>query len=102
MFRLFLHQSLTDGKIFLALGNERPQILVQLEDCVLEAIVAISEGKPRENAMKMLYSELMRLEKALVDDEDALGWFNLLKDDIVTTSTLPPSTPSAGSSILFF
>jgi hypothetical protein len=102
-----LRQSLTDDKIFVALGNDRPQILVQLEDCVLEAIVAISEGKPRENAMQNLYSNLTGLEKALIDDKDALTWFNLSKDDIVSPSTLPPSTlrpstPPAGSSVLNF
>ena len=86
-------------KIFLALGNNRPQILVQLEDRVIEAIVAISEGKSRENAMRQLYSQLMHLEKALSENRDALTWFNLVTDDLAVPPPLPPSTPSPGSSI---
>jgi hypothetical protein len=86
-------------KIFLALGNDRPQILVQLEDRVIEAIVAISEGKPRENAMRQLYSQLMHLEKALSENRDALTWFNLVTDDLAVPSPLPPSIPCPSSSI---
>lgn len=72
MFGWFLLQLLMAIKIFLALGNERPQILVQLEDCVIEAIVAISEGNSRESTMQKLYSQLSCLEKTLTDDKDAL------------------------------
>jgi hypothetical protein len=100
MFRSFSPQPLTVDKIFLALGNERPQILVQLEDCILETIMAISEGTSRENSMQKLYSELLCLEKTLTGDKDALTWFDLLKEDSDIPSNLPPSTSSAGSSNL--
>jgi hypothetical protein len=63
--------------MFEALGNERPQILIQLEDCVLKGIIAISEGKPREEAMHTLYSQLLSLKKDLDNDENALTWFYL-------------------------
>jgi hypothetical protein len=84
-------------KVFQALGNDRPQILVQLEDCVIQAIISISEGKLRENAMETLYSQLLSLEKDLVNDSKALAWFRL-----ATASSATPSTPrpsSAGMSI---
>ena len=31
-------------KVFAALGNNRPQVLIQLEDCVLHGILTISAG----------------------------------------------------------
>ena len=52
-----IFEILTLNKTFLALGNNRPQILVHLEDCVLEAIAAISEGKRHEDVLQTLYSE---------------------------------------------
>ena len=80
---------LTIRKMFEALGNERPQILIQLEDCVLNSIIAISEGKPREEAMHTLYSQLLSLKKDLDNDENALTWFYL-----------PPPTPEYPSTPL--
>ena len=64
-------------KTFFALGNDHPQILIKLEDCVLQAIILISEGKLREYAMDTLYSELYSMEKDLAKDNEALTWFNL-------------------------
>ena len=87
-------------KVFLALGNNRPQILVQLEDCVLDAIVAISEGNSREETMQKLYSKLFSLEKTLTDDEDAQTWFDILMKDSTVPSNLMNSPPSSGSSYL--
>ena len=55
-------------KTFFALGNDHPQILVKLEDCVLQAIISISEGKSHEYAMDTLYSELFSMEKDLAKD----------------------------------
>ena len=60
------------------LGNDCPQILVKLEDCVLQAIISISEGKSCEYAMDTLYSELFSMEKDLAKDNEALTWFNLV------------------------
>lgn len=65
------------NQIFLALGNNRPQILVRLEDHVLQAIIGISEGKSREDAMDTLYTQILPLEKDLTNDDDALNWFNI-------------------------
>jgi len=90
-------------KIFNALGNERPEILVRLEDCVLEGIIAISEGKPREEAMHMLHSRISTLMKDLAKDDSALSWFNLFNDAFpVHPTTTPsdfPSTPSSSACI---
>lgn len=90
-------------QIFFALGNDRPAILVQLEDCVLKAVIAISEGKARENVMDKLYSDISVLEKDLIKDEKALAWFDLLNDDSFAPSTpMPPaftSTPFTGTSV---
>jgi len=98
MIRFFHFHLLTIFKAFLALGNDRPQILLQLEDCVLQAIISISEGKVRENAMETLYTQLLSLEKDLVKDAEALAWFNMVKVPF-TPSTPPPSGP--GMSIYF-
>ena len=57
------------------LGNDCPQILVKLEDCVLQAIISISEGKSREYAMDTLYYELFSMEKDLAKNNEALTWF---------------------------
>jgi len=82
---------LTIFKIFNALGNERPEILVQLEDYVLEGIISVSEGKPREEAMDALHSNISSLMKDLADDHDALTWFNLSTDGIDIRESRPPS-----------
>lgn len=85
------------NKCFLALGNDRPQTLVQLEDCVLKAIMSISLGKSREEVMGHLYSQILSLEKELAFDDVALNWFNfpnpknLKKADFEVPSTPPPS-----------
>ena len=64
-------------KTFFVLGNDHPQILIKLEDCVLQAIISISEGKSCEYAMDTLYSQLFSMEKDLAKDNEALTWFNL-------------------------
>lgn len=90
-------------KIFISLGNERPQILVRLEDCVLEAIIAISEGKPREETMHNLHSHILSLLKDLKEDDEAMRWFNLHPEESVAESTALafdfPSTPLASTFI---
>jgi hypothetical protein len=73
--------------MFNAFGNDRPQILVKLEDCVLEAIIAISEGTLREDAMHALHSQISVLKKDLENDIDALSWFNLSMDSGVVDPT---------------
>jgi hypothetical protein len=63
--------------MFFALGNDRPQILVQLEDYVLHAVVDISEGKATEDAIDALYSQIKLLQEGLTSDIVASNWFNL-------------------------
>ena len=60
-------------KTFFALGNDCPQTLVKLEDCVLQAIILISEGKLCEYAMDTLYSQLFSMERDLAKDNEALN-----------------------------
>jgi hypothetical protein len=90
-------------KIFIALGNDRPQILVQLEDRVLHAILAISEGKSPEDVISNLYAEIFSLEKDLGNDHDALNWFDWSTPAFSIPPTPPaskfPSTPLAGVQI---
>jgi hypothetical protein len=75
--------------MFVALGNDRPGILIRLEDHVLQAIIDISEGKSRDESIGALYSLILPLEKDLENDDNALNWFNLSK-----TATSIPSTPT--------
>jgi hypothetical protein len=100
---LFSWQTFTTNQIFQALGNERPQILVRLENYVLDAIVAISEGKSRENVMHDLYSQILPLENDLRNESSAMAWFDFSTAFVPVSSTPElseyPSTPSAGWSI---
>ena len=92
---------LTIIKVFVALGNNCPQILVELEDRILEAIIAISEGKSSETAVDILYSELLLLEKDLSNDDNTMNWFNLFTTYFSMPSTPPPSVfPSTPSTYL--
>ena len=86
---------LTIKKVFEALGNERPQILIQLEDCVLDGIVALSEGVPREEAMHTLYSKMSSLKMDLDNDDNALSWFNFSSNAFAIPST--PATSEFSS-----
>lgn len=63
--------------MFFALGNDRPQILVQLEDHVLHAVIHISEGKATQDAIDTLYSQILSLQEGLASDLVASNWFNL-------------------------
>jgi hypothetical protein len=78
-------------KTFLALGNDRPQILLQLEDCVLQAIIAIWRGESSEVVIDSLHSQIQPLEKDLCNDDVALKWFDLSGEDLSTPSTTRPS-----------
>lgn len=73
-----------------------------LEDRVLEAIVAISEGKSAVNALDALYWQLSLLENDLKNDVNAMDWFNLSTVGFAIPPTPPasvfPSTPSRGAS----
>ena len=66
---------------------------------MLEAIFAISQGKPHEEAMQSLHTQISSLMEDLGKDRDALTWFNLSTDTSVDSSTPPlpepPSTPAA-------
>jgi hypothetical protein len=89
-------------KIFSALGNNRPQILVQIEDFVLQAIISISEGKPCDEVLDTLCSQVSSSENSLQEDEVAMNWFNFSTSDLdIPSRPIPseiPSTPFAGQS----
>lgn len=88
--------------MFVALGNNRPPILVQLEDKVLQCVIAISEGKSAFSALNDLYSEALLLENDLRNDVDAMRWFELVTVSFSIPPTPPPSvfpsTPFRGLS----
>jgi hypothetical protein len=90
-FILYGQHLLTLNKTFVTLGNDRPKVIVELEDSVIEAVIAISEGKSRENVMDNLYSKLSSQEEYLDKDEKALDWFNCVTDPLTDPSR--PSTP---------
>jgi hypothetical protein len=102
-FLVFSSSLISAKKIFHALGNNRPQILVQLEDHVLQAVVDILDGKSCDNAVDNLYSQILSLEDDLANDHEALEWFNLSKSASSIPFTPPPSEfpsiPSEGLSI---
>jgi hypothetical protein len=85
-----------------ALGNDRPPIVVRLEDRVLECVIAISEGKSPVTALDDFYSEALLLESDLKKNVDAMRWFNLVTVGFSIPPTPPqsvfPSTPSRGVS----
>ena len=91
--------------MFVALGNDRPHILVELKDRVLDSIIAIAEGTSPESVLDKLYSQVLLLEKDLSNDVVALNWFNLLTGCFsmppTPSSSLFPSTPSTGMSLSF-
>ena len=104
-FLLYVEQLFTLKKTFVTLGNDRPHILVELEDSVIEAVITISEGKSCENVMDNLYSKLSSLQESLEKDEKALDWFNCMTDPDpsrpstplrteTSTATYRPSTPT--------
>ena len=69
---------------------------MQLEDFVLEGIIAISEGKPLEETMQSLHTQISSLMGDLGKDHDALTWFKLSTDSSDDSSTPPaPEYPSA-------
>ena len=89
-----------------------------LEDSVLSAIIAISEGMDPEQVIDALYIELLSMEKDLLEDNEALNWFKLEVPSVghslpSTSETLPsvipsppltsefPSTPMTGVSPYF-
>jgi hypothetical protein len=82
-------------KMFIVLGNDRPQILVQLEDHVLQAIICILEGNSRDNVIDTLYSQLVSLEEDLANDDKAMNWFNFAPP--ITETSEFPSTPMGPS-----
>jgi hypothetical protein len=103
MVYFFSYQLFTIYKIFLTLGNDRPKILVKLEDCVLQAIFDISEGMSTEPVIDALFLKIESLQDDLGKDDEALKWFDLYRPAFSTPLTPPPSelrpTPLAGQSI---
>lgn len=89
----------TRHKIFLALGNTRPQILFQLEDSVLQAIIHILEGMVTEEAIDGLYSQILLLKEDLVNDPVALNWFDFSHTSPLITSTTALTGPYVGLSL---
>jgi hypothetical protein len=59
-----------------------------MEDSVLEAIIAISEGSPREYVMQNLYNKINTLSCDL--SEEALTWF-----EFPSTTPANPSSPQS-------
>jgi hypothetical protein len=97
---LLISRGLSCCQLFNALGNNRPPILIRLEDQVLQAIVDISEGKPREGVMDNLYLQLGTMEKDLANDEDAMNWFNFTAAGSISSTPAPSdvrSTPLPGA-----
>jgi hypothetical protein len=93
------------SQLFIALGNNRPEILVRLEDQVLLAIMGISEGRPRQEVIDVLYSQIGALEKDLANDDDALNWFNIASAAPISSVPAPseaPSTPLPGGPFSFY
>jgi hypothetical protein len=92
-------------KIFLALGNDRPKILVKLEDFVLQAIFDILEGKSSEQVIDGVHFQMGLLQKDLENDDEALNWFNLSRPAISAPLTPPQSDfrpiPLAGQCIQY-
>ena len=82
---------LTIIKVFVALGNDRPAILVKVEDTVLEAVIAISEGKSSDSVLDTLYSQVKLLMEDLKNDNNAMNWFNLLTPSFSALPTPPAS-----------
>ena len=65
------------NKIFLALGNDCLQILVELENCILHAIIYISKGMSTEDIIEALYLQIQSLEEDLRNNQEVLNWFDL-------------------------
>ena len=75
-----------------------------LEDSVLSAIIAISEGMDPEQVIDALYIELLSMEKDLLEDNEALNWFKLEVPSVGPSPPLTsefPSTPMTGVSPYF-
>jgi hypothetical protein len=74
-----------------------------MEDCVLQAISDISEGKSTEPVIDALYLKIESLHDDLGNDDEALKWFNLYRPAFSAPLTPPPSdlrpTPLGGQSI---
>ena len=90
---VFSYSLLTTYKIFLALGNNCLSILIKLEDCVLEAIFDISEGKSTESVVDALHCQVEALHKDLVNNENALKWFHLFSPALSAPLTPPVTAP---------
>jgi hypothetical protein len=74
------------------LGNNRPEILVKLEDSVIRAILDISQGISTEAVLDTLYHQIELLQKDLAIDHEALDWFNLSRPAFSAPLT-PPVGP---------
>lgn len=67
---------------------------------MLLAIIGISEGRPREEVIDVLHSQIVTLEKDLAKDENALNWFNIASAAPISSlpaPSEPPSTPLPGA-----
>lgn len=59
------------------LGNGRPPVLLKLEDCVLQAVVNIAEGREVEDVINDLHSQIQVLSEDLGADCEAMNWFDI-------------------------
>lgn len=64
-------------KIFHRLGNNRPEILITIEDQILHAIDDISRGAALLPVIRQLYQSIESSQLSLVNDRVALNWFCL-------------------------
>jgi len=71
------------------LGNDRPKILVKVEDCVLQAIFDLCEGKAITPVIDALHLCVEMLQKDLGNDEEALNWFDFSRPAFSAPLTPP-------------
>jgi hypothetical protein len=94
------------SKVFMTLGNDRPQVLIDLEDQVLQAVIYLSQGKSRGDVMDTLHSQIAMLVKDLKNDEIAQNWFDCSTAPASISSNPPgsesPSTPLRPGRQLYF
>lgn len=88
---MFSYHLFTPTQIFITLGNNRPKILVQLENCVLQAVLDIAQGKSTEDVIGALCSQVESLQEDLGNDNEASNWFNLSSPAFSAPLTPPAS-----------
>lgn len=99
-FESFCYYLSTPHQIYLTLGNNRPQILVKLEDLVLQAILNICEGQSTQRIVVSLSHDIELFQTDLASNNEAVNWFNLSRPAVSPPLTTPVGpTPLPGQSI---